>query len=56
MTRWVSEDFFKKMCVGAQPGVSFACLSQEAFKKWLYIYNNYISYLLYVPLLSKPLL
>jgi len=37
MARWVSEDFFKKWCVGAQPGVSLACLRRdEAFKKWLH--------------------
>jgi len=30
MTRyWVSEIFFKKWCVGAQPGVSFACLNER---------------------------
>ena len=37
MTRWVLEDFFKKWCVGVQLGVSFACLSREAFKKWLHV-------------------
>jgi len=35
MTRWGFEDFFKKWCVGAQPGVSFiGCLNrEEEFKK-----------------------
>ena len=63
MTRWISKDCVKKLCVRAQPGVSFACLSREGFKKWLYNIYIYlyicvicILYILYVAWCPTPYL